>query len=161
MSFLYFAYGSNLWPPRLRSRCSSARIVTRADLRGWEAVYDKPGADGSAKMNLRVTPDAAARGVLYELDDDDRPGLDRAEPGYTPFVVTVTREDGVAMDALTYRWTRAGTGALPVDWYVALVVRGARHHRLSETYVREVLEIDAAPDPHAPGIGPAGEGHSR
>lgn len=156
MTFLYFAYGSNLWHPQVRSRCPSARVVGSSVLAGWEAVYDKPSLDGSAKLNLRESSGSQVRGVLYEIGDDDRVDLDRAEPGYTPFVVRVVQADGAATDALTYRWLHEGTDARPYDWYVDVARRGARHHGLPDAYVLAVLGADSDPDPMAPGIIPAG-----
>lgn len=156
MTFLYFAYGSNLWLPQVRSRCRSVRVVGPAVLPGWEAVYDKPSSDGSAKLNLRESTGAQTHGVLYEIGDDDRVDLDRAEPGYTPFVVRVVQANGAATDALTYRWPDEGTSARPYGWYVAVARRGAQHHGLPDAYIGAVLEVDSDGDPTAPGIIPAG-----
>ena len=69
MTFHYFAYGSNLWPPQLRSRCPSARDVGSAVLKGWAPVYDKPSADGSAKLSIVEEVDAQVHGALYEIDE--------------------------------------------------------------------------------------------
>lgn len=91
MSFDYFAYGSNLWPPQMRSRCPSAVVVGTGELRGWAAVYDKPSTDGSAKLNLRSSETGATPGVVYRIDDDEAPALARAEPGY---VSTTLEVDG-------------------------------------------------------------------
>ena len=38
---LYFAYGSNLHPPRLRARTPSARALGRADLEGYRLLFHK------------------------------------------------------------------------------------------------------------------------
>lgn len=160
MSFLYFAYGSNLWPPQLASRCGSATAVGAARLTGWLATYDKPGADGSAKLNLRESRRGVTYGALYEIEDSHRMELDRAEPGYTPFGVIVQSASG-DVEALTYRWADRGTEALPADWYVALAKGGARHHGLPEEYVAMVLDRDSAPDQIAPGIVPQGRRISR
>ena len=80
MTFRYFAYGSNMWTPRMQARCPSARVVKTAVLGGWRAVYDKPSVDGSAKLNIRPDPIGAVSGVVYEVDPLERDLLDRAEP---------------------------------------------------------------------------------
>lgn len=146
MSFRYFAYGSNLWPKRMSSRCPSATPVTRASLGDWRVVYDKPGSDGTAKMNLRPSAGSLARGVLYGIDDSDRKSLDDAEPGYTPFDVEVVPDaGGGVMWAVTFIWEPAGVETAPSDWYVATVLAGARHHGLEPAYVLNHLDVRSLP----------------
>ncbi len=157
MSFIYFAYGSNLWPEQLCSRCPSATPAGRATLSGWRVAYDKPGMDGTAKMNLRSSPGSVARGVVYEVDERERGSLDEAEPGYTPFHEEVALDAGGSLDALTYRWDPAGTDRPPSDWYLATVLAGARHHGLDPAYIEAHLEVEASPDEVHPGMHPAGE----
>lgn len=123
--FRYFAYGSNLWPPRMTSRCPSAEVVGTARLDGWAPVYDKPGADGTAKLNIRPEPDSSVEGVVYEIDDADRASLDAAEPRYTPIEVVVDGEP-----TLTYTYEGAPHDIPPAHWYVATVSDGAHHHGL-------------------------------
>lgn len=155
MSFLYFAYGSNLWPPHLVGRCPTARHVGAGVVKGWAAVYDKPGSDGTAKMNLRRLSGAETLGVVYRLDDDDRPALDAAEPGYRAFEVEVAMGGGQPVTALTYVWEAAGTDAAPSVWYVDTVVTGAKHHGLDNSYIARALVVPAVPDATAPGLRPA------
>ena len=146
MSFRYFAYGSNLWPPQMRSRCPSAKVVGPATIRGWSAVYDKPSSDGSAKLNIRPDPDGTVDGVVYEIEDGERQALDAAEPRYTPLTVEV---DGERM--LTYAFEGDPHAKGPYDWYVSAVALGAASHGLPE----RLLGVDSLPDPIAPGIRPA------
>jgi hypothetical protein len=121
MTFRYFAYGSNMWAPRMRSRCPSARVVGTAILQGWQRVYDKPSVDGSAKLNIRREPSSSVPGVVYEIDPLERHLLDRAEPRYRPITTPV---------GLTYAYEGEATRKPPFGWYVDLVVAGARSHGL-------------------------------
>jgi GNAT superfamily N-acetyltransferase len=141
MTFRYFAYGSNMWEPWLRSRCPSARRVGQASLEGWRAVYDKPGADGSAKLNIRPDAGQVTHGVVYEIDDSDRAALDRAEPRYD----VIETPHG-----LTYTFRGEPSETAPSDWYVATVELGA-----AENVVSPPPTPAAAPDPVAPRIRPA------
>ena len=125
MPFLYFAYGSNLWPPQIRSRCRSATAIGTARLDDWTICYNKPSVDGSAKLNLVPAEHYRVEGVLYEVADDDREALDAAEPGYTPIDVAVVT-GGSTVQALTYQWTGPPTATLPYDWYVEVAKEGAR-----------------------------------
>lgn len=146
VTFRYFAYGSNLWVPQMRSRCLSARPIAAGVLEGWRVVYDKPSTDGSAKLNIRPDPEGSVHGVIYELSDGDRPALDAAEPLYRAIEVTVGNE---AMLAYTYEGE--ASDELPYDWYVATVLVGAQSHGLPT----ESLEVSVAADPLAPGIHPS------
>ncbi|MEA1903834.1 MAG: GNAT family N-acetyltransferase [Actinomycetota bacterium] len=155
MTFLYFAYGSNLWPPQMRGRCPSARPVGTASLDGWAPVYDKPSRDGSAKLSIRERHGAVAQGVIYEIADDERTSLDSAEHLYDPLTATVNTDAGERLEVVTYRWSGAPSPALPYDWYVAMAQAGAAHHRLSKAYYSNHLSSEADDDPLAPGIRPA------
>jgi gamma-glutamylcyclotransferase len=155
MTFLYFAYGSNLWPPQMCGRCASARPIGSGVIHGWRLAYDKPGGDGTAKANLREEPGSEVHGVVYELDSSDREELDRAEPGYTSFDLEVRLDDDRAVEALTYRYEPDGTSSLPADWYVSLVTSGASHHGLATSYVDSHLKVEAGAEPGVPGMRPA------
>lgn len=120
----------------------------------WAPVYDKPSSDGSAKMNLRPVAGAETHGVIYQIDDVHRPHLDKAEPGYVPFSVTVETPREGPIDALTYRWEDEAAESGPYHWYVEAVLKGARQHRLDESYATERLWHSGQEDPAAPGIRP-------
>lgn len=146
MSFRYFAYGSNLWLPEIRSRCPSARVIGQATLDGWTVVCDKPSLDGSAKLNIRADPSGEALGIVYEIDDDDRRSLDEFELGYTPIVVEV---DG--NPTLTYTYEGDPHPGAPYDWYMATAVLGAASHGIGG----RSLAVETSPDPLASGLRPA------
>lgn len=121
MAFRYFAYGSNLWAPRMRSRCPTARLIGPAVLDGWVAGYVKPGADGTAKLGIRPRLGGRVAGVVYEIDDRDRAALDAAEEGYDAIETS---------HGLTYAYGGVPTSTRPAGWYVSTVERGARSHGL-------------------------------
>ncbi len=146
MSFLYFAYGSNLWVPQMRSRCPSATPTGTAVLGGWSMVCDKPSRDGSAKFNIRRNPGGTVPGVLYEIEDEERHQLDEVEHRYTPIAVDVGGDR-----ALTYTYEGDPHDRPPYDWYLAVALAGAAQHGLPDDHLR----CDVEPDPLAPGIRPA------
>jgi len=155
VTFLYFAYGSNLWPPRLYGRCPSAREVGSAVLQGWVPVYSKPSVDGSAKLSIVERKGSRVHGALYEIDEAERSALDQAEPGYRPVVVEVSRRSGELSDVLTYQWMDAPVLRAPYDWYLSMVLMGARYHQLPDEYVASCLVVTAERDPLAGDIRPA------
>ena len=76
---LYFAYGSNLHPLRLRARVPSSRLVGRAKLRGHALrCHKKSLFDGSGKCDAYPTgrEDDCVLGAVFTLDAAERPVLD-------------------------------------------------------------------------------------
>jgi len=123
VTFLYFAYGSNMWLPQILRRCPSATAIGTGRLTGWRAVYDKPSVDGSAKLNIRPYEDSVVDGVIFEIEDSERAALDAAEHRYQPITVNVE-----GRRVLTYTWTGEPFASPPYDWYVSMVEAGAKAH---------------------------------
>jgi gamma-glutamylcyclotransferase (GGCT)/AIG2-like uncharacterized protein YtfP len=152
---LYFAYGSNMHPERLRRRVPSCAAIGVAKLSGYALAFSKRGRDGSGKCTLIEAEERAARvhGVLYRIDPSHREDLDEAEGlgvGYQRLTVDVFVErDGHS--AFTYIAQRdyLDPGLRPYEWYKALVVAGARHHGLHEAYLDVLRAVPAIEDPDA------------
>ena len=146
---LYFAYGSNMYEPRLQSRVPSARYYDVARLPGYCLVFAKRGADGSAKCDLEPFEPETAWGVVYCIDAGERPLLDEAEgEGYQPMEVRVATGEQF-LDAFTYRARPAwrSEALLPYAWYRDTVAAGAREHGLPEVYIAAIEAMDSQPDP--------------
>lgn len=144
MSHLYFAYGSNLKQARLRDRIGALRVLGRAVLADYRLVFDKPGADGSGKANLRGAAGEEVWGVLYELQAGALERLDPFEGGYARIRVEVRREDGATITAETYRSFRSPTDTVPghpFDWYRDLLLEGGREHGLPEAHLRYIASV--------------------
>jgi mycothiol synthase len=144
LSFLYFAYGSNLWLPQMRGRCPSATPRGPATLAGWAVDYDKPSRDGSAKANIRSDAGQKVLGVVYEVEDGERQALDQAEHLYSPIYVNL--EEGIR--ALTYAYEGPPHEGPPYDWYVSTTLAGAAAHGIPA----DGLDVPSRPDPLAPGM---------
>ncbi|NHF73817.1 gamma-glutamylcyclotransferase family protein [Paracoccus xiamenensis] len=143
---LYFAYGSNMLAARLVARCPSARVIGRADVTGFRVAFDKIGQDGSGKATL-VAGEGVVPGVLYDLADADVNLLDQIEGlgrGYDR--VTLDLGDRQAMAYLAPPQSRAA-GMPPFDWYLALVLAGAREAGLPGDWIARLAAEPAIPDP--------------
>lgn len=147
MTALYFAYGSNLKEERLRARVGSARRAGTGRVAGLRLVCNKRGADGSAKANLEVAAADGVWGALYALEGDGFARLDAFEAGYERARVPVALASGAVVEAVTYRSSLLAEDALPFDWYRALMVEGARAHRLPAAWLAflEALPCLAGP----------------
>jgi hypothetical protein len=149
---VYLAYGSNLHPSRLEARVGGVEFLGAVRLSGWSLQFDKRGGDGSAKANLRAAPDTGhvAYAAAYRLRRDQIRLLDVFEGwghGYETLPMDV-RIDGEEVQAFTYlaptQWL--SDALLPFDWYVDLIVAGARFHRFNAAYLRKIAAQPAKRD---------------
>ena len=151
MTFLYFAYGSNMLPARLQARCPSAQLVGLAIAPDHRLEFSKPGRDGSGKATLHPAPGATTPGVVYRIALADRPALHVAEGADHPngyifhdeFSVRMADGTGVAA---TYIARRRDPGLRPFDWYLALVIAGAQAHGLDAAHIRHLRSVSYSPD---------------
>lgn len=149
---LYFAYGSNMCTERLRRRVPSARVHMPARLPDYTLRFHKRSTDGSGKCNIVPAPDsgAAVHGVVFAMDPNDRPRLDRAEglgSGYERTICTVQSGEG-PLTAFAYvaMPDYIDDTLAPYRWYKALVVEGAREHDLPDAYRRMLTRTEAVSD---------------
>jgi gamma-glutamylcyclotransferase (GGCT)/AIG2-like uncharacterized protein YtfP len=134
MQALYFAYGSNLARRRMRERVPGARVHGRARLEGWCLVADKPGRDGSAKLNLVRESGSHVWGAIWTLREEDLRTLDRFEGGYERVAVTVTA-DGGALAATTYVSALRSAPTGLERGYKQLLLEGAGEHGLPPEWI--------------------------
>ncbi|MGF1526627.1 MAG: gamma-glutamylcyclotransferase family protein [Candidatus Competibacterales bacterium] len=145
----YFAYGSNLHPPRLTARLGAVAPLGVAALHGHQFQFHKWGKDGSAKADARWTGRSSHRvwGALYGLSDGQRRELDAIEglgKGYQRAWLAVAGEVGFFYRATSDAWDPE---LKPFDWYRALVVAGGRYHGLPAAYLASIEAFEAVVDP--------------
>ena len=152
-TFLYFAYGSNLLIARLRERTPSARPIGVGILRQHALRWHKVAADDSGKCDViqDAAPHSHVQGVVYEIASAEKPLLDAAETLGTGYgrEACCGRSRARPVDAWVYYALRIDPDAVPYDWYKALVVSGAREHRLAPRYIETLEAVHAKSDPDA------------
>lgn len=137
--FSYFAYGSNMWRPRLEHRVGPVWVHGPAVLAGFAHRFNKLGADGTAKGNIVRTPGSQVYGVLYRLNDEQFEMLRRYEGGYEERQLVVLCS-GEPTDAITYiAEVPRRDCPPPKPEYLAHYRRGIVQHGLPETYLAEIL----------------------
>ena len=148
----YFAYGSNLAPEtflgRRRMRPAESR---RARLDGYRIVFDVPVGPGErAVANLQKDAAGRTHGVIYRIPSAQADHLDRTEGVHRGFYervsVCVTDDRDESIPAFTYLSERRTPGRKPSKRYIGLILRGARHHGLPESYTRALEDLDLAVD---------------
>ena len=104
--------------------------------------------DGSGKATLWPGP-GAVPGVLYWLSDADLVTLDEFEGvgrGYARREIDIKTLDGPAR-ASAYIADQPVEGLLPFDWYMALIVAGARLQALPADHLAMLAAVPHQPDP--------------
>ncbi|HSH27526.1 MAG TPA: gamma-glutamylcyclotransferase family protein [Wenzhouxiangella sp.] len=150
---IYLAYGSNLHPDRLEARVGRAQLLGVVRLPGWCLRFEKRGGDGSAKANLHAAPGAeqTAWAAAYSLRPEQVGRLDVFEgcgSGYETLPMTISMGQK-RIEAFTYlapaQWI--SRDLLPFDWYVELIVHGARHHHFDASYIEHIVAHPDREDP--------------
>lgn len=152
-TFIYFAYGSNMFKRRLRARTPSAVVTGIGYVGEWRLAFDKDSKDGSSKCNIHPTAQPTDRvyGVLYEIDSVEERELDKVEGlnnGYRKELVQVITSSGT-VQATTYIATVTTHQLRPYHWYKALVIAGAQENSLPQPYVEWLRTVESQPDPDA------------
>ena len=146
----YFAYGSNMSLKRLQDRVPSAVPIGTFSLPNHKLIFHKHGRDDSAKCNAHLThdPSDTVLGRLYEIDETEKPALDRAEGlgnGYDEKVIRVFNTKH-SFKAVTYCATNINNTLKPFTWYKQHVLIGAREADLPEEYICAIESIPAIKD---------------
>lgn len=144
----YLAYGSNLHPLRLQARIPSARLCGTIALPGHRLSFDKRGRDRSGKCTIEPSPQAVLHAAVYALRRDQRPILDRIESGYVPRRLEPVTVAGRRCRPFTYVADpiHIDSGLRPFDWYLDLVVAGARFHGFPMGYLTALQRTPTTPD---------------
>jgi gamma-glutamylcyclotransferase len=156
-TILYFAYGSNMLTQRLQNRCPSAKPWATAQVSERAVKFFKRSDDGSGKATLIEERGSHVVGVVFDLDDRELPVLDKFEgagKGYhrVDDLIILIPELQQPVIAVTYvaDLTHVDEKLQPYDWYLRLVLAGARQHGLPHQYVEElkgvVPKLDLMPD---------------
>ena len=147
---LYFAYGSNLDPEQMRSRCPSHRVVGLAELRDHRLVFPLFSQVWSGGVaSVQPAHGSSVWGVVYDVSESELAVLDGFE-GFRgagdqhnvydreTVLVELTRADDGSFPrrvrALMYV-ARPSNPSPPSARYLETILRGARHHRLPDDYI--------------------------
>ena len=149
----YFAYGSNLCLPRLRSRAPGVEANGAAVLHGFGLRWHKRSSDGSGKCSIvqSAASSALVHGALYLMPLPAKRLLDQVEglgQGYEETTINVMSSRG-RVSARTYvaAASHVDDSLRPYSWYRDLVVSGALAHQLPAEYVNSLQRVGVWADP--------------
>lgn len=151
-SILYFAYGSNLLCERLLARCPNSKYAGRATLVSYRLTFGKLSKDGSGKCTIKPDPNSNVEGIVWNILETEMYSLDQSEglgSGYKHCAVVIKKIDGVIQEAQTYCATHCKSGMQPYDWYLALVIAGAKQHSLPDDYIARLCNTEFQVDKDA------------
>lgn len=149
----YFAYGSNMLLERLRAptRCPGAIRISNAVAENFDLAFDKESVDGSGKATIHSCTNAIVHGVIFEIPGTELSALDTAEGvgnGYVRAENFSVVTQGRALSVLTYIADKTRHGLQPYEWYLQLVVAGARQASLPKEYIGRLERVGFIPDPN-------------
>ena len=154
-SILYFAYGSNLHPIRLRKRVHDVEFVGIAELHSHALRFHKRSIDESAKCDAFLTgvESDCVIGALYRIPPKHLPDLDSAEgrgSGYERESRLVFCQ-GTEAHSFTYiaEPSHIDETLTPYDWYKSFVICGAEYHSFPVPYIESIRCVSCIPDPNA------------
>jgi gamma-glutamylcyclotransferase len=147
----YFAYGSNMSLLRLQQRVPSAIKLEIVTLKNHQLRFNMCGIDGSGKCDSFETNDHEdlVIGVLFEIDENEKPVLDQAESlgiGYMEKFVFVENDLGEIFEALIYCAIKIDASLKPYSWYLNHVIIGAKETKLPTDYLAVIESIDTIED---------------
>lgn len=144
----YFAYGSNVSPSVLRTRCAGSTFVGIAHLDGYRMAFTRRSAGwGGGVADLLPDPARSVWGSVFKLTPDDLNRLDvyeGAPRAYERKLVRVVDPSGLVTEAWCYFVRTKGPECVPSHRYWKTIVDGAQEAGLPADYVAYLESL-----PHA------------
>jgi gamma-glutamylcyclotransferase (GGCT)/AIG2-like uncharacterized protein YtfP len=148
----YFAYGSNMNWQQMQDRCPSAMFCGTALLPDHRLAFTRRSTKrGCGVADALPEKGRGVWGVVYEISKSDLTRLDvsegykegREKNAYFRREYIVLLKDN-ALTVYIYFADRIPDPPLPNSTYKNLILSGARHWHLPETYIHELeaIEVD-------------------
>ena len=151
--FEYFGYGSNMLTDKLKrkDRCPSAVKIDVARTNEYTLKFHKVSKDGSGKGDMAFTGSETDElyGVVFSIDESEKPKLDKAEgvPSYKPKEIVVEGKAKGPLRVVAYYATNINKDLKPYHWYKGQTVDGAKEHGLPPDYIKKIEAFESIPDP--------------
>ncbi len=143
----YFAYGSNLNWPQMQRRCPSAKFVCTAHLSDHQfGITRHSRLRNCGTANVFPVRGQAVWGAVYDVIDNELIVMDSFEDGYRRKILPVipVGEGATQISALVYVAAIETNVPLASAEYKRLILEGARHWQLPQSYLAMLEAIEAA-----------------
>ena len=143
----YFAYGSNLNWPQMQRRCPSSSFVTNAKLPGYEfGITRHSRLRDCGTANVYPCAGKEVWGAVYDVSDADLIIMDSFEDGYHREILPVYALDknSQALHVLVYVASIESDVPPPSREYKRLILEGARHWKIPNSYIAMLEKIQAS-----------------
>ncbi|XP_045495369.1 gamma-glutamylcyclotransferase-like [Colias croceus] len=155
-TFLYFAYGSNIWTFRIHMNNPTAEFVSIGRLDNYRLDFIKYSKFWGGPTATPVpTANAHIWGVIWRLHTDNKASLDKQEGVdkniyYSKYSNILTPYIGVlkclVYEHLVIPLPRGDNDEIPIErwpsWtYKEVIVLGAEEHKLPEYYINDLKKI--------------------
>ena len=152
MSFIYFAYGSNMASHRLLYRIPGAKYLGIAWLPQHRLRFRKSDNGESGKCDIEITGNQldCVHGVVYQISAQEKIILDRHEGlgvGYNEKRVEISTNSDQILSAFTYYALKIDESMVPYHWYKGHVLTGAIEHGLPADYIELIEATPSKIDP--------------
>jgi hypothetical protein len=137
---------------RLKKRVPSAVKISNGFIEGFCLECSKVSKDNSGKATVIKTnnKEDLVWGVLFEIDENQKPQLDRAEGlnfGYDESIIEVNDGKEFHKAQIYIANDKSVDGSLkPYNWYKAFITEGAKENRLPIDYVRKLDSLNSQQD---------------
>ena len=163
----YFGYGSNMLTERLCKRCSSAEKIqpsmgSQHLLKGYKFTFSKLSTlnvddEGNGKGNIERTENSQDKvyGVIFSILKSEEKELDRmegfpTENGYDKesfeIIDEKNSEENLENVMVYYKRVHATNNPKPFDWYKEYITKGAEQHKLPESYIKKLENMESKID---------------
>jgi len=126
----YFAYGLNLNRKQMAGRCPTSQPRFSAELSNYRLIFtgwSRQWRGGVA--SIKSSRGDKVLGGIYEISDTDLARLDRSEgypDSYNRLKITVYRDTGEPIEAVTYIKSRQADESKPPPEYLKIIQQGYR-----------------------------------
>jgi len=147
-----FAYGSNMNLNRLKNRVPSAVKISNGFIEGFSLKCSKASKDGSGKATVLNTGNKVnlVWGVLFEIDEKEKPQLDKAEAlnyGYDERIIEVNGGKEIHLAQIYFANDKSINEELkPYNWYKAFITEGAKENGLPNDYINKLESLNSEQD---------------
>ena len=145
----YFAYGSNMNWEQMQRRCPSAQFVCVASLKDYRfAIARHSRLRNCGTANIFADAGSEVWGIVYAVSELDLVTLNAFEDGYRreKLLAWATGDSQRSLEVLVYIAEKEDTVPLPNPEYKRLILDGARHWKIPESYCSMLEQIQAITD---------------